>query len=67
MYPSLISSSTNSTQAYSRKWRIGGVVSLDLSPAFLNLAARGKIKLFPLRPPSGWDCSVSLNHPPNFS
>ena len=67
MYLSLISSSADSTQAYSRKWRIGGVLSLDLSPAFLNLAARGKTKLFPLRPPSGRDCAVSLNHPPHFS
>ena len=66
MYPSFISFSADSIQAYSRKWRIGGVLSLDLSPAFLNLAARGKTKLFPLRPPNGRDCFVSLNHPPHF-
>ncbi len=43
---------TEATPAYSRKWRIGGVVSLDLSPALLSLAARSKTKLFPLRPPA---------------
>ncbi len=31
---------------------MGGVVSLDLSPALLSLAARNKTKLFPLRPPA---------------
>ncbi|MDG4548997.1 MAG: hypothetical protein P9F19_11255 [Candidatus Contendobacter sp.] len=31
---------------------MGGVLSLDLSPALLSLAARSKTKLFPLRPPA---------------
>jgi len=47
-----VSASTDATQIYSRKWRMGGVVSLDLSPALLSLAARNKTKLFPLRPPA---------------
>ncbi len=34
----------------SRKWRIGGVLSSDLSAALLDLAARDKNKPFPWRP-----------------
>ncbi len=45
-----VPASTEATPIYSRKWRMGGVLSLDLSPALLSLAARNKAKLFPLRP-----------------
>lgn len=46
-----ISASASTNQGCSRKWRIGGVLSLDVSPALLDLAARNKTRLFPLRPP----------------
>jgi hypothetical protein len=42
----------DTNQAYSRKWRIGGMLSLDVSPALLSLTARSKTRLFPLRPPA---------------
>ena len=53
MNPQSISSSASSHPSCSRKWRIGGVLSLDVSPALLGLTARSKTKLFPLRPPTG--------------
>lgn len=31
---------------------MGGVLSLEVSPALFGLAARNKAKLFPLRPPA---------------
>lgn len=47
-----ISASGDTDPVYPRKWRIGGVLSLEVSPALLSLAARSKTKLFPLRPPT---------------
>ncbi len=52
MNPPSVSASTDVTQVHLRKWRIGGVLSADLSPALLSLAVRSKVKLFPLRPPA---------------
>lgn len=65
MHQPSVSASTDATQVYSRKWRIGGVLSLDLSPALLDLEARSKTKLFPLRPPGGQGCPIPLNCSPN--
>ena len=47
-----VSASTDAIPTYPRKWRIAGVLSLDLSPALLRLDARSKNPLFPLRPPA---------------
>ncbi len=47
-----VSTSADANQACSRKWRIGGVLSLEVSLALLSLTARSKTRLFPLRPPA---------------
>jgi len=47
-----VSAATGATPVYPGKWRMGGVYSLDLSPALLSLAVRNKTKQFPLRPPA---------------
>ncbi|GEM_PF-3100010 len=52
MNPQVIPASPSTSQGYSRKWRIGGVLSLEVSPALLGLAVRSKTKLFPLHPPA---------------
>jgi hypothetical protein len=51
MNPKAIFASASSGQDHSRKWRIGGVLSLEVSPALLGLTIRSKTSPFPLRPP----------------
>lgn len=58
-----VSASAGTDQGCSRKWRIGGVLSLEVSPALLGLAARSKTRLFPLRPP----VAKAVPIPPAFS
>jgi hypothetical protein len=44
------STSASIDAGYPRKWKIGGVLSSDISPALLSLTVRSRIKRFPLRP-----------------
>ena len=50
MNPQVIAVSPSTNQSCSKKWRIGGVLSSDISPALLSLTVRSRIKRFPLRP-----------------